>query len=103
MSVAIAVVMLGAVESGCTGVVSLALDEIRKRLGCMRASVAREFEQVPVADVNARFDAIATALLSDARFGDFVPVLAWQYSRQELQAVAGLSAGFRPDPVRRPG
>jgi hypothetical protein len=77
---------------------SLTLDaETRTHLDRIRASVALEFDEVPQQEADARFEAIVTQLLSEARFPDFVPVLAWRYAREALKTVAGLPAEFRTD------
>jgi hypothetical protein len=77
---------------------SLTLDEhTRTHLDRIRTGIAHEFQQIPQQEVNARFDAIVTQLLGDATFPDFVPVLAWRYSREELRSLPGLPAEFRPD------
>jgi hypothetical protein len=68
---------------------SLTLDEdTRVRLDQIRSGVAREFQQLPQQEVNARFDAIVDGLLDDASFPDYVPVLAWRYSRESLKTSA---------------
>ena len=75
---------------------SLTLDEkTRMHLERVRSGVAREFDGLPEREVNARFDEIVNELLEEASFGDFVPVLAWRYSREELRAVEGLPGDFR--------
>jgi hypothetical protein len=75
---------------------SLTLDEkTRTHLERVRSGVAHEFGGLPEEEVNARFDEIVNELLEDASFGDFVPVLAWRYSREEFRAVEGLPGEFR--------
>jgi len=66
--------------------VALALDdETATRLARTRAHLGQEFDELPQAEVDRRFDGIVTQLLAEARFDDFVPVLAWRYAREELQ------------------
>jgi hypothetical protein len=78
---------------------SLTLDDrVRTQLDRVRGGVAGEFPDVSEAEVNARFEEIVAQLLSEASFGDFVPVLAWRYSRESLRATEGLPAEFRDDP-----
>lgn len=75
---------------------SLTLDEkTRMHLERVRSGVAHEFGRLPEHEVNARFDEIVNELLEEASFGDFVPVLAWRYSREEFRAVEGLPGDFR--------
>ena len=75
---------------------SLTIDtETRTRLERMRASIVQEFEGLPLDEVDKRFELIVQELLDDANFGDFVPVLAWRYAREELKASAGVPAEFR--------
>jgi hypothetical protein len=69
-------------------------DDTRTRLGRLRSGIAHEFEDLPEAEVERRFDAIVQALLDEATFGDFVPVLAWRYAREELGVVAGVPAEY---------
>jgi hypothetical protein len=77
---------------------SLAIDkDMRKHLDRVRGGIAREFEQVPQHEVNERFERIVRQLVSEATFLDFVPVLAWRYSREALRTVEGLPAEFRAD------
>ena len=59
----------------------------------------REFERLPESEVNERFDAIVAQLLSEASIPDYVPVLAWRYSRETLRSDTplGLPAEFRTD------
>jgi hypothetical protein len=76
---------------------SLTLDEdTRTHLDRIRSGIEREFQQIPQQEVDARFEAIVTELLSDATFPDFVPVLAWRYSREQLKRTEGIPAEFRP-------
>jgi hypothetical protein len=76
---------------------SLTLDEdTRTHLDRIRTGIEREFQQIPQQEVDARFEAIVTELLSDATFPDFVPVLAWRYSREQLKLTEGPPAEFRP-------
>ncbi len=78
---------------------SLTLDaDTRTRLERVRSGVAREFRQLPEHEVNARFDEIVAQLLRDASFADFIPVLAWRYSRESLRTMEGLPAEFRDAP-----
>ncbi len=78
---------------------SLTLDaDTRTHLERVRSGVAREFRQLPEHEVNARFDRIVAELLNDASFADFVPVLAWRYSRESLRMMKGLPAEFRAGP-----
>jgi hypothetical protein len=78
---------------------SLTLDrDTRTHLDRVRDGLAREFHHLPQQEVNARFDQIVTQLLSDATFPNFVPVLAWRYSREALLTIEGMPAEFRPDP-----
>jgi hypothetical protein len=72
-------------------------DDMRTRLGHLRSGIAREFEGLPEQEVERRFDAIVRDLLGEATFGDFVPVLAWRYAREELSAVAGVPAEYAAD------
>ena len=75
---------------------SLTLDEdTRTHLDRVRTGIVCEFQQIPQQEVEARFNAIVAQLLSDATFPDFVPVLAWRHSREELRPLAGLPAEFR--------
>jgi hypothetical protein len=77
---------------------SLTLDEdTRTHLDRIRTGIEREFQQIPEQEVDARFEAILTELLSDATFPDFVPVLAWRYSREELKSLPALPVEFRPN------
>jgi hypothetical protein len=79
---------------------TLTLDvETRDHLECVRDGVAREFERLPESEVNERFDAIVAQLLSEASIPDYVPVLAWRYSRETLRSDTplGLPAEFRTD------
>jgi hypothetical protein len=90
--------MLERTESRLGDGVSLTLDdETRTHLDRIRASVAVEFEQNTQQEVDCRFEAIVTQLLSEARFPDFIPVLAWRYAREYLKTMAGLPAEFRPN------
>jgi hypothetical protein len=74
----------------------LALDEeIRIRLDRTRAGLAREFEHLSQAEVDLRFDQIVAQLLVDATFAEFIPVLAWRYSREALKTMPGLPAEYR--------
>jgi hypothetical protein len=76
--------------------VSLTIDdETQTRLERVRASIVREFEELPQNEVDQRFELVVRELLDEATFGDFVPVLAWRYSREELRASVGLPAEFR--------
>ncbi len=78
------------------GDMSLALDDdIAARLETTRRGIEDEFEHLPAEQVTARFDQIVAQLLSEATFGDFIPVLAWRYSREELRMVEYLPAEFR--------
>ena len=71
-------------------------DEIQNRLEWTRRQIASEFSDLPQDEVDARFDVIVAGLLDEATFGDFVPVLAWRYSREQLlAAMAGMPAEFR--------
>jgi hypothetical protein len=70
--------------------------DTRTHLDRIRSGIASEFEQIPQQEVDARFDAIVAELLSDATFPDFVPVLAWRYSREQLKLMGGVPAEFRP-------
>jgi len=64
----------------------LAVDqETATRLARTRANLGQEFNRLPQMEVDKRFDGIVTQLLAEARFDDFVPVLAWRYAREELQ------------------
>ena len=45
-------------------------------------------------DETQELDAIVEELLDEATFGDFVPVLAWRYAREELGVVAGVPAEY---------
>jgi hypothetical protein len=75
---------------------SLAIDEdTRKQLDRVRGGIACEFEHIPRHEVDVRFEAIVRQLLSEATFLDFVPVLAWRYSRAALKTIEGLPAEFR--------
>ena len=79
---------------------TLTLDvKTRNHLECVREGVAREFERPPESEVNERFDAIVAQLLSEASIPDYVPVLAWRYSRETLRSDTplGLPAEFRTD------
>jgi hypothetical protein len=69
-------------------------DDTRTRLVHLRSGMAREFDGLPEQEVNARFDAIVRQLLDEATFGDFVPVLAWRYAREELSAVEGVPGEY---------
>jgi hypothetical protein len=71
-------------------------DKTRTHLDRVRTSITREFDHIPQHEVNARFDQIVAQLLSDATFVDFVPVLAWRYSRETLRTMEGLPAEYRP-------
>lgn len=70
-------------------------DEIKVRLERTRESIGREFDQLPQTEIDERFDEIVAMLLSEASFGDFVPVLAWRYSRQVLNTCVEIPAEFR--------
>jgi hypothetical protein len=72
-------------------------DDIRTRLGHLRSGIALEFDGLPEQEVQRRFDAIVEGLLDEATFGDFVPVLAWRYAREELSVVAGVPAEYAAD------
>ncbi len=74
---------------------SLTLDDATQtRLTITRQGIENEFEHLPRETVDARFDRIVARLLDEATFGDFVPVLAWRYSREELRTVTYLPAEF---------
>jgi hypothetical protein len=78
---------------------TLTLDQdTRTKLDRVRNGIAREFDHLPQHEVDARFETIVAQLLSDATFLDYVPVLAWRYSREALRTMEGLPAEFRPDP-----
>jgi hypothetical protein len=68
------------------------------QLDRVRSGVAGEFPHVPEDEVNARFDEIVAQLLGEASFGDYVPVLAWRYSRESLRATKGVPGEYRDDP-----
>ena len=75
---------------------SMALDDtIQTRLAVTLRGVENEFGYLPRETVDVRFDRIVAQLLDEAMFGDFIPVLAWRYSREELRTVAGLPPEFR--------
>jgi hypothetical protein len=75
---------------------TLTLDpDTRVHLDRIRDGVAREFNHIPLDEVNTRFDQIVTELLIDATFPNFVPVLAWRYSREVLKTIEGLPAEYR--------
>jgi hypothetical protein len=75
---------------------SLTLDDVTEtRLAVTRRGIENEFDHLPREAVGAQFDAIVAELLEDASFGDFVPVLAWRYSREELLSVEGVPGDFR--------
>jgi hypothetical protein len=75
---------------------SLTLDSaIETRLAVTRHGIEDEFDHLPREQVDARFDRIVAQLLDQATLGDFVPVLAWRYAREELRAVPDLPAEFR--------
>jgi hypothetical protein len=75
----------------------LLLDEqTRTHLDRVRSGVEREFEHLNQQLVDRRFEEISRRLIRDASFGDFVPVLAWRYTREALRATEGLPAEFRP-------
>jgi hypothetical protein len=71
-------------------------DDTRTHLDRLRDGIAREFDNVPQHEVDARFEAIVAQLLSNATFLDFVPVLAWRYSRAALKTMEGIPAEFSP-------
>jgi hypothetical protein len=71
-------------------------EETRTHLDRIRTGIAGEFDQIPQQEVDARFDAIVAELLSDATFLNFIPVLAWRYSREQLKLMEGIPAEFRP-------
>ena len=78
------------------GSLSLTLDDTtRTRLAITRRGIEKEFEHLPRETVDARFDRIVAHLLDEAAFGDFIPVLAWRYSREELRTVTSVPAEFR--------
>ena len=77
---------------------SLTLDEhTRTHLDQVRSGIAREFDHLPQQEVDARFEAIVSKLVRDATFLDFVPVLAWRYSREAIKTMEGLPAEFRTE------
>ena len=69
-------------------------DDTRTRLGRLRSGIAREFDDLPEQEVHRRFDEIVRELLDEATFGDFVPVLAWRYAREQLSTVEGVPAEY---------
>ena len=79
---------------------TLTLDvETRTHLERVREGVAHAFERLPESEVNERFETIVAQLLSEASFPDYVPALAWRYSREALRSdtALGLPAEFRTD------
>jgi hypothetical protein len=70
-------------------------DDTRTHLERIRSGVAREFGQLPEHEVNARFDQIVVQLASEASFANYIPVLAWRYSRESLRTIEGLPGEFR--------
>ena len=75
---------------------SLTLDDATEaRLAVTRRGIETEFDHLPREQVDERFDQIVAELLEDATFGDFVPVLAWRYSREELLSAEGVPGEFR--------
>ena len=75
---------------------SLTLDDTTAtRLAVTRRGIENELDHLPREQVDARFDEIVAELLEDATLGDFVPVLAWRYSREELLSVEGVPGDFR--------
>lgn len=73
-------------------------DETLTRLGRMRTGIAREFHRLPEHEVNRRFDQIVKQLLDEATIADFVPVLAWRYSRESLKSLEGVPAEYAASP-----
>lgn len=76
-------------------------DDARTRLTSVRDGITREFGAIRQDEIDRRFAQIVTQLLDEATFGDFVPVLAWRYTREALErASSGSSArdSFRAPP-----
>ena len=75
---------------------TLTLDEnTRTRLEQTRETIASEFDQLPRQQVDARFDQIMQTLLSEATFGNYLPILARHDAREALLTNPGLPAEFR--------
>ena len=63
-------------------------DDLARRLARIQDDLKREFPQVPDESLTEEFNREVTALLANARFHDFVPVLTHRAVRARLLASA---------------
>jgi hypothetical protein len=65
-----------------------ASQETQRRLSRMRRQLAREFPEISEEELDGLVAATSGSLLSEARFEDFVPLLAHRFVRERLLADA---------------